>query len=206
MYIALWGLGRGDWPVSVTSTGGKFLWEDDQETPNTQQTTFHFGDAQLTFDARNLPTQPENLGGVIKPNYVGTIFYGEVGFLCLNNEGIQVNRSKAGSVSGDAARGAGAGGREQYEKTLEEKPSPGDTQPHMKNFLDAVRSRDSQSLHAEIAIGARAAAFCHLANIAYRVGRTLRVDRSRGRFLGDDEANALLSRDYRAPYVVPEAV
>jgi predicted dehydrogenase len=207
MDVALWGLDRSDWPVAVTSTGGKFVWQDDQETPNTQQTTFDFGDAQMTFDVRNLPTQPENFNGAIHPNYVGNIFYGEAGFLCVNGDGIQVYKSKVGSsISGDAARGAGAGGKEQYEKVMEEKPSPGDTDPHMKNFLDGVRSRDSKSLTAEIAIGARAAAFCHLANIAYRVGRTLRVDRSTGRFLADDEANALLTRDYRAPYVVPGVV
>ena len=45
----------------VASTGGKFIWQDDQETPNTQQTTFEFGDAQITFDVRNLPTPPEGL-------------------------------------------------------------------------------------------------------------------------------------------------
>jgi hypothetical protein len=61
-------------------------------------------------------------------------------------------------------------------------------------------------LNAEIAIGARSAAFCHLANIAYRVGRTLRMDTSNGRFLADDEANSMLTRNYREPYVVPEVV
>ena len=76
----------------------------------------------------------------------------------------------------------------------------------MKNFLDAVRARDYKLLHAEIAIGARAAAFCHLANIAYRMGRALRVEQSTGDFIGDDEANAMLTRNYREPYVVPAQV
>ena len=55
-------------------------------------------------------------------------------------------------------------------------------------------------------IGARSAAYCHLANIAYRVGRTLRMAQSTGRFIDDQEANSMLTRDYRAPYVVPESV
>jgi hypothetical protein len=76
----------------------------------------------------------------------------------------------------------------------------------MKNFFDGVRSRDYTKLNAEIEIGARSAAFCHLANIAYRVGRTVRMDQSAGRFLGDDEANSLITRHYRKPYVVPENV
>jgi hypothetical protein len=55
MDICAWGLGRTGWPLSVSSSGGKFVWKDDQETPNTQQSTLDFGDAQITFDVRNLP-------------------------------------------------------------------------------------------------------------------------------------------------------
>ena len=76
------------------------------------------------------------------------------------------------------------------------------TTPHMKNFFDAMRARDHKLLHAEIEIGARSAAFCHLANISYRMGRMLKLDQSTGRFLGDDEANAMYTRNYREPYVV----
>jgi hypothetical protein len=76
----------------------------------------------------------------------------------------------------------------------------------MKNFFDAIRKRDHTILNAEIEIGARSAAYCHLANIAYRVGRSLRMAQSTGRFIGDQEANSMLTRDYRAPYVVPESV
>ena len=101
---------------------------------------------------------------------------------------------------------SGAGNKEKYELAHSEKPSGEDTVPHMKNFLDAVRSRDYKSLHAEIEIGARSAAFCHLANIAYRTRRTLRMDQSHGRFLGDAEANSMLTRNYRAPYEVPANV
>ncbi len=203
MDIALWGLGRSGWPLSVSSTGGKFVWKDDQETPNTQQSTFDFGDAQMTFDVRNLPTMPEGLGGMRGPNYVGNVFFGAKGFLILEQSGFQVYKSTAGDISGDAARGASAGGREKYEKTMDEKPARGpDTTPHMKNFFDAIRARDYKLLHAEIEIGARAAAFCHLANISYRTGRRLRIAQSTGRFLGDEEATALLTRDYRPPYVV----
>lgn len=206
MDIALWGLGRGGWPASVTSAGGKFVWKDDQETPNTQQTTFDFGDAQMTFDVRNLPTPPEGLAPLTGPNYVGNIFFGELGFLAVDAKGFRIYKSTAGSLSGDAVRGAGAGGRDRFEKTAEEAGSGEDTAPHMKNFFDAVRKRDYSILHAEIEIGARSAAFCHLANTAYRVGRTLRMNQSTGRFLGDDEANALLTRNYRRPYDIPANV
>ena len=206
MDIALWGLGRTAWPVSVSSSGGKYVWKDDQETPNTQQTTFEFGDAQITFEVRNLPTPPE--GGLVVrgPNYVGNIFFGSSGFLVVDHTGFQLYKSTAGDISGEAARGAGAGSRERYEKTMDEKPTGEDTVPHMKNFLDAIRARDYKKLNADVEIGTHSAAFCHLANIAYRTGRALRMNDSNGRFLGDDEANSMLTRNYRAPYVVPENV
>jgi predicted dehydrogenase len=206
MDIALWGLGRGGWPESVQSSGGKFLWKDDQETPNSQQTSFAFAGAQMSFDARNLPTPPEGLVPLRGPNYVGNIFFGDLGFLVVDHGGLQIYKSTAGNISGEAARGSGAGSREKYEKTLDEKGTGEDTAPHMKNFFDAIRARNYKLLNAEIEIGARSAAFCHLANIALRVGRTLRMDQSAGRFLGDDEANSMLTRNYRAPYVVPSQV
>ena len=206
MDIALWGLGRTSWPTTVSSTGGKFAWKDDQETPNTQQASFDFGDAQMTFDVRNLPTPPEALVPMTGPNYVGNIFFGDLGFLTVDHSGFKVYKSLSGNVSGEAARGAGAAGKEKYELVMEEKGTGEDTIPHMKNFFDAIRARDHKLLHAEIAIGARSAAFCHLANIAYRTGRTLKMDTSAGRFLGDDEANSMLTRNYREPYIVPRTV
>lgn len=195
--------------MSVASNGGKYVWKDDQETPNTQQTTFEFGDRQVTFDVRNLPTPPEGLVAQRGPNYTGNIFFGDLGYLVIDPDGFQVHKSTAGNISGEQARGSGVARLEKYEKTMDEKAVEEDdaaTAPHMKNFLDAIRARDHKLLHADIEIGARAAAFCHLANISYRVGRTLRLSQSGGRFIGADDANALLTRDYREPYIVPAQV
>jgi hypothetical protein len=129
--------------------------------------------------------------------------------MVLDPQGFQIFKSTAGNISGDEARGAGAGQREKYEKVAEEKASEQQawsTQPHMKNFFDAIRARDHKKLNADVEIGARAAAFCHLANISYRTGRTLNVDQTNGRFVGDEQANALRSRNYREPYAVPAQV
>jgi predicted dehydrogenase len=205
MDICTWGLGRTAWPISVLSSGGKFVWKDDQETPNTEQSTLDFGDAQITFDVRNLPTPPEGLANMRGPNYVGNIFFGDGGFMVLDQRGFQVFKSTAANISGDAARGAEAGSAEKYENVIDEKPGDhaDSTAAHMKNFFEAIRARDHGILHADIEIGAHSAALCHLANISYRVGRALRMAQSSGRFLGDEEANALLTRNYREPYVVP---
>lgn len=205
MDIASWGLNRADWPVTVMATGGKFVWKDDQETPNTLQASLNFGDLQLTFDVRNLPTPTEALAA-LRPNYVGNIFMGDKGFLVVDQRGFQLYKSAAAGISGEAARGAGAGAREKYENVKTVSAPAEETAPHMKNFLDAVRSRDYKSLHAEIELGARSAAFCHLANIAYRTGRQLKLDPNSGRPIGDKEASALMTRNYRNPYIVPENV
>ena len=91
------------------ATGGKFAWNDDQETPNTQQATFDFGDAQMTFEVRNLPTPPEGGVPVRGPNYVGNIFFGTGGFLVVDHSGFEVYKSTAGKHQRGAARGSGAG-------------------------------------------------------------------------------------------------
>jgi predicted dehydrogenase len=205
MDIGLWGLGRDTWPATVMSTGGKYIWQDDQETPNTLLTAYNFGDMEMTFEVRNLPTPTEALAP-LRPNYVGNIFFGEKGFIVVDHEGFQQYKSSGSDISGDAALGAGAGNKEKYEKVKSAGPSGEETTPHMKNFLDAVRSRDYKSLHAEIEIGVRSAAFCHLANASYRVGRMIKLDPKTGQAIGDNEANALLTRVYRKPFVVPEKV
>jgi hypothetical protein len=77
---------------------------------------------------------------------------------------------------------------------------------HFANFAEAVRARDPKLLHAEIEETALSTALCHLGNISYRVGRELRFDSSRMQFVNDAEADKLLTRDYREPYVVPDKV
>jgi predicted dehydrogenase len=188
MDIARWGLGELMWPKSVVSTGGKFVYHDDQETPNTQSATFDYGDKQLVFEVRGLLTNGEGpipRGG---GNYVGNLFYGEDGWMEIDSTGFKVYKGEKDEVAMD----------EKSEKG-------GDTGPHMENFLAACRSRNYKDLHADVAIGVMSADLCHLANASYRSGRKLAVDPVRGRFTGPvaDEGNAFLTRPkYRAPYVV----
>ncbi len=75
---------------------------------------------------------------------------------------------------------------------------------HMKNWIDAVRSRDPAHLNADIAEGHLSSSLCYLGNIACETERTLKFDPETEQFLGDDEANALLTRDYRAPFTLPK--
>ena len=191
MDICRWGLGEYARPRSVASTGGKFVWEDDQETPNTQQAHFLFDRSEIVFDVRNLPSPPEGGAPVRGSSYVGNIFFGGEGHMVVDPYGFQV-------YLGD-----------EHEKTMDERPheeTTWDPRPHMTNFVEAVRSRNYRALHADIQIGAAAAELCHLANIAYRSGRQLYIDRESGRFIGNGLADAMLTRRYREPWVVPEKV
>jgi len=185
MDIARWGLGEVTWPRSVVSTGGKYVYTDDQETPNTQFASFDYGDCELTFEVRGLPTGTE---GGISPtggNSVGNLFYGSEGWMAIDSNGFQVYKG------------------EKSQLTMDVKKDPGsDVAPHIANFLAACRSRRTQDLNAHVPIGVMSADLCHLANASYRMGKRLTVDAAKGRFVGDDAANALLTRQYRKPYVV----
>ena len=76
----------------------------------------------------------------------------------------------------------------------------------MANFLRAVRSRKHEDLHADVETGVRSAHLVHLANISYRLGRKLSWDSAPQRFANDPEADAMLTRNYRAPYVLPAMI
>ncbi len=77
---------------------------------------------------------------------------------------------------------------------------------HFENFIHCVRSRKREELYCEVEEGHLSSTLCHLANISYRLGRRLVFDPVTETFPGDAEANRLLTREYRAPYVLPEKV
>ena len=142
-------------------------------------------------------------------SFIGNMFFGDLGFAVIDPDGFQIYRSTLSKLTPEQAADPDARRSEKYEKVQDEKAVEGDeeaTKPHMKNFLDAVRARDYSKLNADIAIGARAASFCHLANISYRTGRTLRLSQTTGNFIDAGDANALFSRNYREPYTVPSLV
>jgi predicted dehydrogenase len=183
--IARWGMGDIGMPKTVVSTGGKYIYDDDQETPNTQLSTLGYGNAEIVFEVRGLLTGPEGGVPVGPGNVVGNLFYGSDGWMWVDDSGFQVYKG------------------EKNEKVMDEKRSGGDGSIlHMTNFLDACKSRNVKDLHGDVEVGAISAALCHLSNISYRVGHSLKWDDSARKFAGDAEANKLITRDYRKPYVV----
>ncbi len=187
MDICRWGLGLQEHPRKVTSTGAKFVYDDDQETPNTQYAVFDYGKIQIHFEVRGLITNSE--GSVsFDGNTIGNIFYGSNGYLCVDSKGFQVYTGEKHSLAMD-------------EKAQGE---IWDTRPQFENFLSAVRSRKREDLAGDILEGHLSTSLCHLANISYRTGRSLKFDPAAETFSGDAEANRLLTRNYRAPYTIPE--
>jgi predicted dehydrogenase len=186
MDIALWGLGKG-LPVKVFATGGRFGYEDQGQTPNTEVCTFEYDDGtQLVFEVRGHYTNDES--GV----RIGNLFYGSEGYM-MSSDGYKAHMGREGKEAG------------AFEGEL---PAVGGTGEgnHFQNFIDAVRSRKVEDQNAPVLAGHLSAALCHLANISYRLRRSLTFDPEKEKFVGDDEANKLLTRNYREPFVIPDKV
>jgi predicted dehydrogenase len=191
MDIARWGLGKNVLPKKVHSSGGKFVYDDDQETPNTQLAVYEYDDCQLIFEVRGLLTGGESSIQYDGANYIGNLFFGSEGFLSLDCFGFQMYLGEK---------------RELAQQMKHTEPSPWDTRPHVENFLKAIRSRDRRELTNDVEDGHWSAALSHLANISYRTGRKLLFNPASETFGLDAEANRYLSREYRRPFVVPARV
>ncbi len=188
--VARWALGA-KYPVRVSAMGGHYMFDDDQETPNTLTATYEFQEGGrrtlLVFEVRHWYSNHE--AGIGEPgvNTVGNIIYGSKGYVTIGSE--------------DHGTWASFLGREQ-------KPGPSgkDIGDNWANFLAAVRSRKHSDLNAPIEEGAISTTLVHLANLSYRLGRSLRFDAATYSCPGDEEANRMFTRRYRAPFVVPEKV
>jgi predicted dehydrogenase len=191
--ICRWGLGV-TYPTKVSAMGGHFMFDDDQETPNTLVVTYEFngrGNKRqlMVFEVRHWITNHEaGIGereGKRGGNTVGNLFYGSNGYMAI--DGYATYKTFLG-------------------KEQEPGPARSEGGSNWRNFIDALRTRKREDLNADIEEGAISCALMHLGNIAYRVGRTLEFDPVSLEVKGDAEANALFKRNYRAPYVVPEKV
>ena len=179
MDIARWGLGVKH-PSRVSSAGYKFLFDDDKETPNVITSSFdypHDGPMgkTLVFEVRPWLTNDE--GGA----KIGVLFYGSEGYMVIDSyDHYQIylgQKSEKGP--------GGEGGANHY-----------------ANFVEAVRKRDRSILNAEAEEGHYSSALCHLGLISAKLGRSFDFDPKTESIPNDKEANALLTREYREPFVV----
>jgi predicted dehydrogenase len=186
--VARWGLGVTH-PTKVSAIGGKFMFDDDQETPNTLNATWEFDVAgkkrMMNFEVRHWISNHEaGIGGDKPGNTIGNMFYGSNGYLVVDGNKYTTYLGK------------------------DHQPGPTANQPetHYANFVEAVRSRKPEMLNCDVEEGALSCNLVHLANISYRLGRTLHWDAKTLTCVGDPEANKMLTREYRAPFTVPVSV
>lgn len=199
--IARWGLNKNEHPLTIYSMGNVFginPKECEQETPNTQTSLFKYRDGKiLEFETRGRYTNTES---ELKID-IGNLFYGTEGWMEINGGNWAAYRQR------EKKPFAGSKVETQTDKpaTGAYLAAPGGSN-HYGNFIDAIRSGKNEDLHADILEGYMSACLPALANISYRLKRELTFDNTTEKFVRDKEADAYLTRNYRAPYVVPEKV
>ncbi len=220
--LARWGLGV-EWPTKISAVGGHFMFNDDQQTPNVLTCAYEFelpggsrrmmefevrgwmtnheaGIGTGAFRSRGVPPaglrapvhRPHQAGshqelGPVSgaPSTIGNIYYGSKGYLAI--EGYDSYKSWLGESQEPGPHANGRGN-------------------HFANFIDAVISRRKQDLTAPIEEGHKSTMLVNLANVSYRLGRTLNFDGRTQTIVGDDEASQMLHGEFRAPFTIPAQV
>ncbi len=185
-------------PNAVFSSGGTFGLKDGRETPDTQTVTWDFDELQIVLEETlwtpymdKTPLELRDKGDSM-PNWPfnGTRVevYGSKQFMCLGRMGDGWQVYDADGKSLFAHRGQFAVNNTR----------------HARNFIDCIRSRNRPN--ADIEEGHYSTSLSHYGNIAFRMARRLYIDPATEGFIDDPEANKLLYRDYREPWVVPKSV
>ncbi len=179
--MCMWGLGVDTLPAKITAMGGKFLFDDDKITPEVLTTLYHYPEQKKLIQFEVRPWHTNDEGGAT----VGNIFYGSEGYMVVK-------------------------GYDTYETFLGQKKEKGPGRKaggdHYANWIKAVRSRKTEDQNGPVETAHLSSALAHLGNISYRLSRVLTFDPAKEQFVGDKEADRLLTRKYRKPYVVPEKV
>ncbi len=191
-----WMLDLG-WPSRISSTGG--ILEDKKSKSNisdTQTATFEYPDLRVVWQHRTW-------GAPADPKYPwSAIFYGDKGTLKADVYGYDfIPEGDGKPVHRDVTYELEQYPEDKTEKDLEKHCAPA-IRHHMMDFLAAIDKRAKPV--ADIEQGYISTASCILANISMRLGRTLTWDAAAQRVVGDEEANRLLRRPYRAPWVHPD--
>jgi predicted dehydrogenase len=185
------------WPRTVSSTGGILVDKAARANiPDTQSATFDFTDVKVVWTHRTWGEAPD-------PKYPwSATFYGDKGTLKASVFGFDfIPRGKGEKVARDVVRELKQFPEDETEKDLEIHCAPA-IRGHMKDFLHCIATRGKPV--ADIEQGITSTISCILANLSMRLGRSLQWEPVQGKVVGDDEANRLLQRPYRAPWVHPK--
>ncbi len=167
--IIRWALGV-DYPVKVTCNGGRYHYDDLQETPDTIAAAYDFGDSGALWDGSSCLARPQDKAPFVE-------IYGDNGSLVFGSRDEYTIYDLKGNE-------------------VETKKGAASDVPHFQNFVDAIR--EGAPLNSEIEEGQKSTLLCHLGNIAWRTQSTVSFDPATKKLAGDNaEQQALWSRDYR---------
>ena len=180
--IARWGLGV-DYPVRVTSAGGRYRYNDDWETPDTQVITIEFdNNTGMSWEGLSCNGRP------IEGSTVGVIFSGENGSLQINGGDEYYVYDLKGNLVKEVSSKTDVDSRDASD------PSSGLDSVHIRNFLDAIRK--GSQLNSDILSGHKSTLLVQLGNISQRTGTALDIDPSDGHIRNNPAASKLWSRQY----------
>ncbi len=181
--VARWGLGV-DFPIRVSSVGGRYQFRDDWETPDTQVITMDYPNGvSLMWENRS------SNGRKIEGRDRGIIFYGEKGSLDTGGDAYQVYDHDGNLVNEVKAKQP-----DSMEGRNTASPSLGLDSLHVADFLDAVRNR--RRPNCDVELGYKSTMAMQIGNIAWRLKRDIHLDPSNGHIIGDKEAQQLWGREY----------
>ena len=163
--IARWAMGV-DLPDRITCTGGRYRYDDDQETPDTSAAFFDYGHLGITWENTSCHKRKSE-----SPKFVR--IYGDGGMMDITTSNFTIYDDKGAEVA-------------------KNRDKPSDV-PHFTNFADAVR--EGKPLNQPIANGQLSAMLCHLANIAYRTNGAVEVNSESGKIKDNPAAETLWARD-----------
>jgi len=190
--IALWAIAEmkgleHNLPLHVSGHGGIYWLNDAKEVPDTQTVTYDYGDFLLVWELRSFQRFHP-----LEGTTAGTAFYGTEGTLVVDHRSWKVFRP--GSTTDPV----------EVHSASDQVMGRQGGSSHTNNFLEAIKDRIRPN--ADIEIGRRSTALCHLGNISYHLNRDVRFDPSTETFGDDEEANRLLRRDYRSPWALQNPV
>jgi len=177
-----WGM-EVDYPTKVSSNGGRFRYQDDWETPDTQVINLEFDQSKLmTWEGRSCNGKP------IEGSWAGVLFYGENGTLLIPGGNSYTVFDLEGKVIKDV--------QDKVEIDTRNLVDPSELLDalHIQNMFDAIKN--GGSLNANIDSGHKSTLLVQLGNISQRVGRSLKTNPENGHIMQDNDAQQLWSRTY----------
>ena len=181
--IVQWAM-KTDAPERISTSGDKFVLQDNRETPDTLTATYRYPGFICTYENRLTNGSP------ITGRSYGIEFYGSNGTLFLDRQGFEITPESTQSGDRNIPR--------MY--SMQAENTNDNSRDHVRNFLDCIKTRNQPV--SDIEIGHRSTTTCLLANISYRTGRQILWDGTSERILGDTETSKWLDRPYRRPWTL----